>query len=211
VILGSPSFDLDAAYGRSLLDSPHKFAFSPIVELPFGVGRRWADRGGLSDALFGGWSVSAVISIQSGFPIGVSQTPNNSGLFGSNQRPNIVPGQDFRLPGSITDRLEADPLDNRYLNPAAFTLAPANTFGNAPRILPGVYSPWRNSTDLGINKDFRTGGSSRATLRIEIINLFNNPWYAALATTAFGAANFGQVTTQGNYSRLAQITFRMSF
>jgi trimeric autotransporter adhesin len=210
-IPGSPYFDLDAEYGRSLIDSPHKFAFSPIVELPFGSGRRWLSDGGWSDAVFGGWSVSAVISIQSGFPIGVSQTPNNSGLFGSNQRPNIVPGQDFRLPGSITDRLESDPSDNRYLNQAAFSLAPANTFGNAPRILPGVYSPWRNSTDLAINKEFRTGGSSRATVRVEIINLFDNPWYAELASTAFGAATFGQVTTQGNYSRLAQMTFRLSF
>jgi len=46
---------------------------------------------------------------------------------------------------------------------------------------------------------------------VEIINLFDNPWYAELASTAFGAANFGQVTTQGNYSRLAQLTFRMTF
>jgi hypothetical protein len=69
----------------------------------------------------------------------------------------------------------------------------------------------RNSTDLGINKEFRTGGSSRATLRIEIINLFNNPWYAALQSTAFGNQNFGRVNTQANYSRLAQITARFSF
>jgi trimeric autotransporter adhesin len=201
-IEGSPYVDLDAEYGRSLLDSPHKFALSPIAELPFGVGRKWMNREGVTDLLLGGWSVSAVISIQSGFPIGVSQNAN-SGLFGSGQRPNVVPGQDFMLPGSITERLEANPLDNRYLNPAAFSLAPANTFGNAPRILPGVYSPWRNSTDVGINKDFRTGGSTRMTLRIEIINLFDNPWYAALASTNF--------TTQGNYSRLAQVTFRMTF
>jgi hypothetical protein len=48
-------------------------------------------------------------------------------------------------------------------------------------------------------------------MRIEIINLFNQPWYAALASTSVGNAQFGLVTTQGNYSRLAQITLRMSF
>ena len=69
----------------------------------------------------------------------------------------------------------------------------------------------RNSTDLAINKDFRTGGSSRATLRIEVINLFNQPWYAALSSTSVSSSTFGLVTTQGNYSRLGQITLRMSF
>jgi hypothetical protein len=209
-IEGSEYFAPDAEYGRSLLDSPHKLSFSPIVELPFGEGRRWANGGGWTDLLVGGWSVSAVITVQSGFPIGVSQT-TNSGLFGSNQRPNVVPGVDPQVPGSITDRLEADFRDNRYLNREAFALAPAFTFGDAPRIIPGVYSPWRNSTDVGINKAFSTGGSTRATLRIEIINLFNNPWYAALASTNVSAGNFGQVTTQANYSRLAQITLRMTF
>jgi len=44
-----------------------------------------------------------------------------------------------------------------------------------------------------------------------VINLFNNPWYAALASTSVSSSNFGKVTTQGNYSRLTQITLRMSF
>ena len=114
--------------------------------------------------------------------------------------------------GDITSRLESSQgIDNKYLNGSAFTQAAANTMGNAPRILGGVRSPMRNSTDLAINKDFRTGGSSRATLRIEVINLFNQPWYAALASSTFGNTLFGQVTTQGNYSRLTQITLRMSF
>jgi hypothetical protein len=52
---------------------------------------------------------------------------------------------------------------------------------------------------------------SRATMRIEIINLFNQPRYAALASTSVGNTQFGLVTTQGNYSRLAPITLRMSF
>ncbi|MCL6500234.1 MAG: elongation factor G, partial [Firmicutes bacterium] len=80
----------------------------------------------------------------------------------------------------ITDRLRRDPNDNLYLNPNAFSQAPAGTFGNSPRLI-DVYSPWRNSTDLAVNKDFGLGGSRRATLRIEVINLFDNPWYAALA------------------------------
>lgn len=43
------------------------------------------------------------------------------------------------------------------------------------------------------------------------INLFDNPWYAALQSSAVGNANFGRVNTQANYSRTLQFTARFSF
>jgi trimeric autotransporter adhesin len=206
----SEQFDPDAEYGRSLLDSPHKLVASPIIRLPFGDGRRWLTSG-LGNALAGGWTVSLVIQLQSGFPIGVSQSQNNTNLLGAGQRPNIVPGVDVKVPGSITDRLRANPNDNLFLNPQAFTLAPAGTFGNAPRLLEGVYSPWRNSTDMAIDKTFGLGGTRRGTVKLEIINVFDNPWYTALASAAVGNANFGRVTAQANYSRTFQISGRFAF
>ena len=48
----------------------------------------------------------------------------------------------------------------------------------------------------------------KLVLRIEVINLTSRPWYAGFASTAFGNAQFGQITTQANYSRLTQITAR---
>ena len=209
-IEGSSYFDPGAEYGRSLIDSPHKVSMTPTFQLPFGEGRRFLNESRVANAILGNWTISAVIQMQSGFPIGVSQNTNNTNLLGAAQRPNIVPGQEFVL-GDITDRLRADPSDDRYLNAAAFSAAPAGTFGNAPRILPGAYSPWRNSTDVAINKDIRFGGGKRATLRLEIINLFDNPWYAAMSSVAFGNNNFGKVESQGNYSRTMQVTGRFSF
>ncbi|MGQ0732392.1 MAG: carboxypeptidase regulatory-like domain-containing protein [Acidobacteriota bacterium] len=206
----SEYFNPDAEYGRSRLDSPHKLVASPIVRLPFGAGQRWLTSR-LGSWIAGGWSISAVIQMQSGFPLGVSQTVNNNNLLGAAQRPNLVPGVAVQVPGSITDRLRKNPQDNLYLDPAAFSQAVAGTFGNAPRLLPGVYSPWRNSTDLAINKDFPVTGAQRATLRVEVINLFDNPWYAALASSAQGNAQFGRVTAQANYSRTLQFTARYSF
>ena len=47
----------------------------------------------------GGWTVSAVIQMQSGFPLGVSQTVNNTNLLGAAQRPNVVPGVDIHGAG----------------------------------------------------------------------------------------------------------------
>ena len=210
-IPGSPTYNPDIDYGLSLLDQPHKLVISPIIQLPFGKGKAHLNQTGVAEYLLGGWSISAVMTVQSGFPIGVSQT-NGNNTNGGGQRPNVVPGVSFIANEDITQALKNSAgLNNQFLNAAAFTQAPTNTLGDAPRILPDVRSPMRNTTDLGINKEFRTGGSTRATMRVEVINLFNNPWYAALASTSVSSTNFGKVTTQGNYSRLAQITLRLSF
>lgn len=206
----SDAFNPDAEYGRSLLDSPHKLAASPIFRLPFGDGHRWLTTG-IGNLLAGGWTMSFVIQMQSGFPIGVSQNTNNTNLLGAGQRPNLVPGVDPRVAGSITDRLKSNPNDSLYLNPDAFSLAPPGTFGNAPRLLDGVYSPWRNSTDMALSKDVMFGGSRRLNVRLDVINLFNNPWYVALGSVAHGNANFGRITAQANYSRTMQVTGRFSF
>jgi hypothetical protein len=206
----SPYFDPDSEWGRSLLDSPHKVVASPIIRLPFGSGQRWLTSG-VGNAIAGGWTVSFVIQMQSGFPIGVSQNTNNTNLLGHGQRPNLVPGATVRVGGSITDRLRDNPDDSLYLNPDAFTQASQGTIGNAPRILEGVYSPWRNSTDMGLNKEFGLGGARRATLRLEVINVFNNPWYVALGSSSHGNTLFGRVTAQANYSRTMQVTGRFTF
>ncbi len=54
-----------------LLDVPHKVTISPIVELPLGVGKRWANSG-LSAALLGDWTISSIIEFESGFALAVS-------------------------------------------------------------------------------------------------------------------------------------------
>ena len=90
-IEGSPYYNPRAEYGYGILDLPHRFVMSPIVEVPFGDGRRWSSSNGLIDLLAGGWTAAAVVTIQSGFPIGVQQS-DNTGTFGGAQRPNLVDG-----------------------------------------------------------------------------------------------------------------------
>ena len=210
-IPGSPNYNPDVDYGVSLNDMPHKIVIAPIVQLPLGSGRAFLNRGGALDYLVGGWTVAAVGLIQSGFAIPVTQTPNTTNLNGAGQRPNLVPGVDPLMPGDITGRLETNPADNLYLNPAAFSLAPAFTLGNAPFVLSGVRSPVRKSLDLALSKDLRTSRTTKATIRLEVINLLNTPWYSRMASSSFGNANFAQVTTQANYSRFSQLTVRFNW
>jgi hypothetical protein len=181
--------------------------------LPFGDGHKFLANSRIGDLLLGGWSVTPVVTLQSGFPIGVTQnvTTTNNFLFGGTPRPNVVPGQDFLVPGDITDRITDNVKDNLYLNPNAFSAAPANQFGNAPRMLPGVLSPWRNNVDLSVSKNVRTGGQTSATVRLEVLNIFNIVQWAAPASSSFGNSSFAQITNQANNMRMVQFTFRFAF
>jgi len=211
VIPGSSYYNPDQEYGLSLLDSPHKLTIAPTVNLPFGQGHKMATSG-LANALAGGWSLTTVVSFQSGFPIGVSQNVNGTQyLFGGTLRPNLVSGVDPLVAGDVTDRIRANTSDNLYLNPAAFSATPLNAFGNAPRTLPGIRSPWRNNVDLSVSKNVKTGGSSSASIRFEVLNLFNQVQWAALASNALGNASFGQINAQANNMRMVQATVRFQF
>ena len=99
------------------------------------------------------------------------------------------------------------------MNKAAFAQVAANQFGNAPRVLPGVLSPWRNNVDLGIGKTVGTGGRTTASVRIEVLNMFNIVQWAGLGTngSSFGNAAFGQITNQANNMRMLQFTLRFAF
>ncbi len=64
------AYDLEAEYAVGLLDVPHKLVFSPIVELPFGEGKRWATEG-IAEKILGNWTLSSIIAFESGFPLSV--------------------------------------------------------------------------------------------------------------------------------------------
>ncbi len=74
----------------------------------------------------GGWAVNGTSIFQNGFPLFIYQTNQNSVIGAGEQRPNAT-GVSPVEPGSPEQRLY------NYINPAAFTLAPAFTFGNLSR------------------------------------------------------------------------------
>ena len=212
-IEGTDYFNPDAEYERSLLDSPHKVAMTPTVQAAVRrrppvlqqQPRRQRDSRQLDD--LGGDPDAERL------PDRRQPEHQHQHLHARRQ-----PAAEHRARARNSWSAAASPIgcatirtDDQYLNQAAFVDAPAGTFGNSPRTLPGAYSPWRNSTDVAINKDIRFGGGRRASLQLQIINLFDNPWYAAMQSVASGNTNFGRVASQGNYSRTMQITGRFSF
>ena len=196
------NYDVDREYGYSLLDVPHRFNVNGTFVVPFGEGHSWL-KSGMSNVLLGGWSITAAARFQNGFPVSVWQSANNSGLLGSSQRPNVVPGVDLATSGSLEDRL------NNWINAAAFTAAPAYTFGNAPRTFSNLRTPGQRNVDLSVQKSQHVAGKT-VSVRADVLNLFDNPLFTTLQSQ-FGTSTFGQLTAVGGYARSVQFQARVGW
>jgi hypothetical protein len=161
--------------------------------------------------LLGNWAAAAVINLQSGYPIGVLQGSDGL-LLGSGQRPNVVPGVDRATPGSLADRLaSADHSAAAWLNPKAFSAAPAGTWGNAPRVVTDARSPKPILTDISVSRNVRVGGAREAQVKVEVFNLFNRVQTLGFASVSAGSAAFGQINAMQGFMRTTQIMFRYSW
>ena len=204
------NYDLEAEYATSLLDTPHRLVLAPIFELPFGQGKRWAN-GPVADLLIGGWTVSAVASFESGFPTpsrysqGVAQ--GHLGNFGTVElRPNETSG-DPNTEGDLYDRVGSA---NPWADLEGYERPPVGQLGNMERTDTRIRSPFRKNLDFVANKSFRTGGSTRAEVRFELLNATNTPKFRDF-NTFLDNATFGQLTRQSAFSRITQISLRFSF
>jgi len=204
------AYDVGAEYATSILDVPHKLVLSPIWQLPFGEGKKWATSG-VGAAILGDWTISSIIAFESGFPISVSNNSNNnSGAFYLMQRPNLT-GTDPATDGGREDRFYAPPESTGlWLNSAAFTNPGSFALGTAPRTLDDVRTPHRNNWDFVATKDIRLAGSARAQIRFEVLNITNTVKTAG-PNQSFGGATFGRITTQRGFMRLTQLMFRLNF
>ena len=132
----------------------------------------------------------------------VTQTNNNSVIGASAQRPNAT-GVSAVTSGPVDDRIYG------WLNPAAFSSAPAYTFGNTSRFLdargPGLFN-----FDFSIFKTFSIRERIKAQFRAEALNATNSPYFST-PNTNVSSSSFGVITSQANYPRLLQLGIRATF
>jgi carboxypeptidase family protein len=198
------NFPVADSFNRSLErdysngDMPHVFAASVVWDLPMGSGR--ARQGhGLLGALFNDWNASAIITLQSGMPVTVTQTTNNNAFAGfGTQRPNLV--GDPTLPAD-----QRTP--SHWFNTAAFQAAGPFTIGTASRN--PVRGPSYRDVDFALTRRVPVGGSRSIELRGEIFNLLNTPNFGA-PNAVVGASNFGTITSTLD-PRVAQLALKFLF
>jgi hypothetical protein len=197
-------YNIAAEWAPAYYDTPARWATAVTYELPMGRGKQFLNSSGnLVNYVVSGWSFNAIGTYQTGFPLQINQTPDNNSLFGFDvQRPEAT-GISATTSGSLEQRL------NSYINPAAFTAAPALTFGNAARTI-AERGPGQANWDMSLFKDFKFGEKYNAQFRTALLNAFNTPLFNSPGTT-YGSSSFGVISSQANFSRMLELGVRLFF
>jgi hypothetical protein len=179
-------------------DIPHNFVSSVVWDLPMGAGRSHQLHGVLG-AIANDWTVTALITMQSGVPVAVTQTTNFNAFAGFGvQRPNLLADPtlpaDQRAPG-------------QWFNTAAFAIAPVFTLGNASR--DPVRGPSYRDVDLALIRRVPLRSGTAIELRAEIFDLLNTPNLGAPNGVA-GSAAFGTITSALD-PRVGQVAVKLLF
>ncbi|MDR3763521.1 MAG: TonB-dependent receptor [Acidobacteriota bacterium] len=202
--LPQDSYNLRAERGPSTFDTRQRFTAAVNYAIPtIGFG---------PDKLKKGWQLGAIVTAQTGRPIPIEDSSDNSGRYNHyNQRPNLVPG--------INPILSNWSAATGYLNPAAFAQPDDGTFGNLGRN--AIFGPKFVNTDFSVEKRTQLTEKIGTQLRAEFFNIFNHPNFA-LPGGSFGSSSFGQFSqtpdvAQGNPGlggggpRVLQLAVRVEF
>jgi hypothetical protein len=164
------------------LDRTHRATATGIWELPFGKGRRFANRmHPVMEALLGGWQLNGAWQHQSGQPLGFGNVIFNGNL------DNVL------LPSGQRS------VDQWFNVNAGFernnALQLASNLRRFPIRFNGIRGPIQDRVDGGLIKNFRFTERWRLQFRAETFNALN---FANLANpnTTVTAGNFGTITSQ---------------
>ena len=208
--LGNPQDinNLRAEHSIGANDTPQRFVLAVVYDLPFGR-NRWMG-GGMNrilDAIVGGWSLNALLTLQSGQPVPFALA--NSQIADGQQRPNITcshPGTGLSLHNVAFSN---DP-NSSYYNGACFSIPDDQVPGNAPRFSSDVRGEGIRNTDMGLFKDFTVREGMKLELRAEFFNITNSVRFRT-PDSFVGDTDFGKVTRTANQPRNGQLAIRFEF
>jgi hypothetical protein len=167
---------------------------SYVYPLPF-----WRTEQEWYKRVLGGWQISGVTTLQTGLPLNVTLAADVAGTAVGNQRPDVVTDPRQGVTGT------------QWLNPAAFRVPTAGTFGNLGAY--AIWGPGTNNWDASLQKSFRATERFRADFRAEVYDFPNHLSYFNVATGSYSAtppANFGQITGTTD-PRTLQFALRLMF
>jgi hypothetical protein len=204
---------------RSDFDRPHRLVVSYSYDIP--VGRSSF----MQNQLFKGWSISGIVTYQSGLPFSITDS-SSGGAFGGgtgtgqlicrplaeqiSTMPGCTPGatstlENLLTSGSIQSRL-AHYLNPNYVSTAALVAngaAGATGYGNVPRN--AFRGPFQQNWDFSVQKRFHIKESHEFLFRTDIFNVWNHPVFGFPSSVALASpGTFAQITQTVVPARLIQ-------
>jgi len=193
-------------------DVRHVVNANMVYELPFGAGKAYLNQPGVLRSLLCSWQLATIVGAHAGFPLNVTVDRSATVVPDANtnnQRPNLVSGVSLTPPGGATP--------SEWINPAAFAVPAAGTFGNAGRDIGRAPGLWQ--ADLGASKRIALSERYQLQFRVEAFNIFNRAQFGAPnADISAGPGEFGVITQPVNTTpigtgtpRQVQLALRLEF
>jgi hypothetical protein len=195
-------------WGRASFDRTHRFVFSETWSLP-------GPSAGVQRAVLGGWDIAAVVTIQSGSALTISDT-NANNVFGISEDRAQLSGtcskSQLVTSGAVESKL------NGYFNTSCFTSPPiigadgiGTAFGNSGTGI--VDGPGQANLDLALSRAVALKWpveKSSLQFRVEFYNALNHPQFAN-PDTNFTSPTFGVITSTSVNARVGQLALRLAF
>lgn len=196
-------------WGPAATDVRHIASVNALWELPVGSGHLLLGNASpLVRAAAAGWSLSAIVIAQSGFPFSpqLGYNPTGNGDTRNPVRPSWNP--DFH--GSLYPRTPS-----QYFNPAAFLTPASGTYGNVSR--DALTGPGLSEVDFSALKKTRLTERLHLQFRAEFFNVLNHTNFLTPNPVVFTSATSGVsptagvVTATSNTSRQIQFGAKLVF
>lgn len=205
------SWDPLALRGLSDFNAKQQINSNWVYALPFGKGQMFAgNAGSLLNELIGGWHVSGILRLTSGFPI----TVDNGFTWATNW--NIEGDAEPNGPAPATVNGYISSLGNPYIfaDPATAQTAYRPEWPGESGVRNTVIGAGLFNIDTGLAKDFSIGERAKAEFSWQMFNATNSVSYnvrTAQPTLSSDSSTFGLYTSTLTTPRFMQFALRVSF
>ena len=208
------SWDPLALRGLSDFNAYHQINANLVYQLPFGKGQRLASNSGaLLNALIGGWHVSGIFRLTSGFPI----TIDNGFTWATNwniegdAEPNGPPPKASNPKNVVVGNVSGPDI---FADPAAALAAYRPEWPGESGVRNNVTGQGMFDIDTGVSKNFSLGEQRRLEFSWQAFNATNSVRYdvrGAQPSLSYGAAQFGRYVSTLTTPRFMQFSLRFAF
>ena len=180
---------------RTAYDQEQAFGGFITYELPVGKGQRWLNRGGVLNAVFGGWKVDLSENILSGIPLSVTSGGSPNKYLTASPVNALMPIDQVKTPNWEMGQRFPTAAQTPYFNINAFAYPVSYTVGSlGARVLqaPGIW--WMQCF---ATKSWMVREKYRFSLRLDGHNL---PWKHPNLSAPNTTYNLNNVTAWGRFT-----------
>src|SRR5688572_6974024 len=180
---------IDLERGRTSADRTHSLTFSGIYNVD-----HFGNASPVVKALLNDWTISAIVTLQSGTPMTITSglDRNFDGLTNDRADINGDPKLDSGRP--------REELIEQWFNTTVFSQPAIGADGNSSRSI--VDGPGYRNVDLGVFRDIPLVGQTRLQVRFEATNVFNIVNLVNPGTNLNAPATFGKIRSARDMRRI---------